>query len=339
MPDRRRARRRAGPPILSFGDWDELPAGSVVQVCHPHWRGVRTATYGFGSLVIECSDLGAWRDVVIAGLVARRPSCVVVQGWPPGSAEFVRALGGTEIPVKAVLHSSPAQHGAEAGEAKVADEVLGLAKVGVLAEVGMVKAGVAEAFRRLGYPVSHVPNRAPVLPTFERRHLGPGLNVGVFAEPFWRKNVTTQLLAVALMGSTRSHVLKMPDNAYLGDLEVVEHGLLPYGDFIALQGSVDLNLYVTLSECHPLSPQESYLAGVPCLISRSSAVFLDDPILWEMTTVADVDNPSSIAGAALALHAHRAEAVERATGWITAADDQARALWKAFVGVDVGGGE
>ena len=31
--------------------------------------------------------------------------------------------------------------------------------------------------------------------------------------------------------------------------------------------STDVNLYVSLSECHPLSPIESYLTGVPALMS------------------------------------------------------------------------
>ena len=79
---------------------------------------------------------------------------------------------------------------------------------------------------------------------------------------------------------------------------MVEHGELPWDRFVAIQGSVDLNLYVTLSECHPSTPQESYLAGVPCLLSRVSGVFADDPRLWEITTTDRPDDPSAIAEAA-----------------------------------------
>ena len=88
---------------------------------------------------------------------------------------------------------------AKVGEAAVASEVLALARNGVLDQVGFVKAGLAESFTALGYPAAYVPNRAPDLPTYEPYDAGPGLNVGVFAEPFWRKNVVTQLGAVALL--------------------------------------------------------------------------------------------------------------------------------------------
>jgi hypothetical protein len=316
--------------VTSFPDWEDVVEELVVQICHPDWRGVRTVTYAFRAPVVECADLGVWGEELAIRIREASPGCVVIQGWPPGAGVFARQLAGGGIRVKCLLHSSPAQHGGEPGEAAVADEVLGLAREGVLDGVGMVKAGVAEAFTRLGYPVTHVPNRAPVLPDAEPLDLGPGFHVGVFAEPFWRKNVTTQLLAVALMEG-RAHVMRKPPNSYLDGLEVVEHGELPHHRFTALQGAVDLNLYVTLSECHPASPQESYLRGVPCLMSRTSAVFLSDPVLWEMTTVDQLDNPEAIAAAGHALLGRQDEAVARAKTWIGLADAVAEQRWREFV--------
>ncbi len=255
---------------------------------------------------------------------------VVIQGWPPGSAGFARLLAGAGITVKCVLHSSPVQHGAEPGEARVVDEVLDLAQQRILAAVGMAKAGVAQAFAASGHPVVYVPNRAPVVGELTRWDLGSRVNVGVFAEPFWRKNVTTQLLAVGLIEGAAAHVMAKPANRYLGALAIVEHGELPYTDFLSLQGSTDLNLYVTLSECHPSTPQESYLAGVPCLISRTSAVFRSDPVLWELTSVDEADNPEAIARGARRLLAAREEAGERATAWIEEADRTGAEAWTAF---------
>ena len=328
-------RLRGGPPgrepVLSAGDWNRLEPGTVVQVCHPDWRGVRTVAYGFSTPVVECDDLDRWSGLLVDRLAAAEVGCVVVQGWPPGAAAFVRAAAGRGIRIKAVLHSSPTQHGAEPGEAAVVDEVFSLAAAGVLAGVGMGKAGVAAAFAAVGHPVTHVPNRVPRLPELDRRDLGDGLHVGVFAEPFWRKNVTTQLLAVALLDDATAHVMTRPSNAYLSKLTIVEHGELPWAEFVSLQGSVDLNLYVTLSECHPSTPQESYLAGVPCLISRVSAVFKDDPVLWELTSVDEADNPEAIAAAARRLLDARDEAVSRAKEWMAAADARAEAIWEDFV--------
>ncbi|MGH8947947.1 MAG: hypothetical protein ACRDXF_03725, partial [Acidimicrobiia bacterium] len=297
---RRRMAASARAPHLSFGAWDQLPAASpsVIQVCHPDWRGVRTVAYGFATPVVECEDLSHWGPELVESIAASGVELVVIQGWPPGAGRFVGLLGRVGVRSACVLHSSPAQHGAEGGEAMVVDEVLALLDGGALARVGMAKDGVHEAFAALGYKIAYVPNRVPVLPDFEKIDLGPGLNVGVFAEPLWRKNVTTQLMAVAMLEGARGHVMRRPSVDYLNGLDVEEHGELPWDRFIAVQSSVDLNLYVTLSECHPSTPQESYLAGVPCLVSRVSSVFRDDPVLWDLTSVDEADNPSSIANGA-----------------------------------------
>jgi len=319
-------------PLLSFGAWDALSVDeTVVQVCHPRWRGVRTVAYGFRTPVVECDDLERWGGELVGRMVGANLDVVVIQGWPPGAGGFARALGDRGITVKCVLHSSPAQHGDFAGDADIADEVLGLASEGVLAGVGMAKIGVHEAFAAVGHRISYVPNRVPEMPEIDRRDLGDGFHVGVFAEPFWRKNVTTQLLAAAMLDGSVSHVLRRPGNRYLDSLRIVEHGELPWVEFVSLQGSVDLNLYVTLSECHPSTPQESYLAGVPCLISRMSGVFKSDPRLWELTSVDEPDNPTAIAEGARRLFDNRNEAVERAMAWMSEADAMAVERWNDFV--------
>jgi hypothetical protein len=303
----------------------------VVQVCHPDWRGVRTVAYGFATPVVECDDLGRWGSELLGGIKEAGVEVVVIQGWPPGAGQFVDLLHREGLRTGCVLHSSPAQHGAEGGEAIVVEEILALGRSGVLDAVGMAKAGVHAAFAALGYEVAYVPNRVPVLPAFERMDLGPGTNVGVFAEPLWRKNVVTQLMAVAAIEKGRAHVMRRPAVHYLEGLEITEHGQLSWEEFIALQGSVDLNLYVTLSECHPSTPQESYLAGVPCLVSRVSSVFREDPVLWDLTSVDEADNPATIAWGAARLLEAREEAVERAQAWMIEADKRGADAWGRFV--------
>jgi hypothetical protein len=338
MPEITRRRRKATAPSiraphLSFGAWDQLPKAAplVIQVCHPDWRGVRTVAYGFATPVVECEDLGHWGSELVDSIAASGVELVAIQGWPPGAGEFVGLLGRAGVRAACALHSSPAQHGAEGGEAMVVDEVLALLDEGALAAVGMAKSGVHQAYAALGYEIAYVPNRVPVLPTFDKIDVGPGLNVGVFAEPLWRKNVTTQLLAVAEIEGARAHVMRRPPVSYLNGLDIKEHGELAWDSFIALQSSVDLNLYVTLSECHPSTPQESYLAGVPCLVSRVSSVFRDDPVLWDLTSVDEADNPSSIASGANRLLEAREEAVGRASAWMEVADRRGAETWARFV--------
>ena len=330
---RRRSRDSDGAtvaPRLSFGSWETLEA-PVVAVCHPAWRGVRSATYGHGGPVIEVADAAVWADELVRRLADAHVRTLVVQGFPPGSETLLRRAHAAGMATRVVLHSSMAQHGGEAAEAAVADLVLRLQREGVVDRVGFVKEGLAEAFGRLGYEVAWVPNRIPTLPESGRWDLGAGTHVGVFAEPFWRKNVVTQLGAVALIPHAVAHVIRRPDITYLERLPMQEHGLLPWEEFVALAGSVDVNLYVTLSECYPLSPIESYLTGVPALMSRTSSVFRDDPELWDLTTVDELDNPRAIAVAAMRLLDARADAVVRARAWAARWDDTARILWDEYL--------
>ncbi len=320
-------------PIRSFGSWTDETLGdpAVVVICHPDWRGVRTAAYSFREPTIECHDLDLWGDELIVDFRSNGVEIVVVHGFPPGSGGFIRKVHAAGIGTRVVLHSSMTQHGAEAGEAAVADEVLALADAGVLDRVGFVKAGLAEAFTALGYPASYVPNRSPHLPTIRKQDVGPGLNVGIFAVPFWRKNVVTQLGAVALLEGATAHVMRRPDVLYLDRLRIVDHGELPWNEFVSIQASMDINLYVTLSECHPLSPIESYQTGVPALMSRTSDVFRSDARLWDLTTVEIADDPSEIAAAIRRLMDHAEEAIEHALGWIDMADRGAAERWREFL--------
>ena len=312
----------------SFSAWDTLDSSDVatVQICHPQWRGVRTAAYAFGDPVIETSRLETdlADEMREAGV-----RTVVIHASPPGSASFIRYASELGMSVMQVIHSSMAQHGTDAGEAEAVSNALAMQAAGDLTRVGFVKIGVAEVFQHLGYKAFHVPNRTPQMPDITTVPLAEGLNIGVFHDPYWRKNVTTQLGAAALMGGT-AHVMSTPDVSYLGDMSIVEHGTLPWERFVSLQASVDINLYVTLAESHPMSPIESYLTNVPCLVSRTSDLFLDDDELRELTTIAELDNPSAIARSGERLVASAALATERANEWILRQDGVAQQAWSAF---------
>ena len=325
-------RRSSGPepvtPYRSFGSWDALNTDErrTIQICHPEWRGVRTAAYAFGDPVIESAVLGTDLADEIAGAGV---NTVVVHAAPPGTATFMKHASSRGVTMMQVIHSSMAQHGSDAGEAEAVSTALQLLSSRDLHRIGFVKMGVAEVFQGLGYSALHVPNRVPSLPRIEKVALPAGLNVGVFHDPYWRKNVTTQLGATSLLDGT-AHVIRRPDVDYLDHIPIVEHGTLPWEDFVSLQASVDINLYVTLSECHPMGPMESYLADVPCLVSRTSELFRDDEDLRDLTTVTDLDDPTAIAEATQRLLADAPVAIDRARSWMARHDTTAEHAWRSF---------
>lgn len=329
---RRRRRPEVVAPRLGFGDWSRFPASArVLVVCHPEWRGVRTAAIASGAPVVETATLDLHADELVERAVEAGVQMVVVHGVLPHLRVLAVVARQAGLRVACVLHSSPAQHGGEPWETEAVNQVFSLAAEGLIDRIGLVKAGVAEAFAHLGFDVTHVPNRLPRVETPQPIDLGEGFHVGVFAEPILRKNVATQMMAAALLPDSVVHVLRVPELDYLSAIPTRSHGLLDFASFQSLLASVDLNLYVTLSECHPLTPVESYLAGVPCLVSPTSELFLSDRRLRELTVVDELDDPSAIAGAAARLDANRDEAIGLARVWLEESDRRARAAWESFV--------
>jgi len=308
----------------------EMPSvpNGVLQICHPEWRGVREAAYAFGDPVLESDNLVSLADW-IPKIAAAGTATAVIQGWPPGAATFAAAAAQRGIQVLAVFHSSPAQHGIDGGEAEALNEVFGLRRSGALSGIATVKAGTDAAYRALGFEVAHIKNRVPKVGDVEATEVGNDTNAGIFLYPMWRKNVTTQILAVHQLG-WKPHVMDDPHVAYLSPDDLNICGELPRTEFLSLQAAMDISLNVTLSECHPMMPMESYRLGVPCLTSRTSDLFLDDPDLYELTTTDRSDNPDAIATASARLLADRDEAVERANRSLDRTDRMAASLWRSF---------
>jgi hypothetical protein len=300
----------------------------VLQVCHPDWRGVRSSALAFGDPVVEAADLNTLTPLADEFL-STGVTTVVIQGWPPNAARFATAMASAGVRVLAVFHSSPAQHGVDIGEAEAVAEMLTLHETGIMGGVATVKADLAASFRAIGLEVSHISNRVPDLEAIVPAKVPGGSNVGIFLHPMWRKNVTTQILAAAQLG-WHPFVMADPQVSYLSPDDMTICGELPRDEFLSLQAAMDMTFNVTLSECHPMQPMESYMLGVPCLISRTSSLFSDDRELWELTTVDLADNASAIAAQAERLIDNTSEAVSRAQNSLRRLDETSAGLWEAF---------
>ena len=321
-------KKRADEPLFI-----DLPPGvETVAFCHPDWRGIRAAAVASELPLIERRDLGAGSAQLVEILQATGVERILVHGYPPGTEILLSEAKRRGLWTACILHSSPAQHTGDGVEGSVAQRALELSGAGVIDKVGFVKKGVAEAFAALGYRAEHLPNRSPRATTSNRMDLGEGLHVGVFAEPIFRKNVATQILAASMLTGAVIHVMRAPDLAYLRACRIVEHGETGWSDFQGLLASMDLNLYVTLSECHPMTPLESYLGGVPCLVSDTSELFEGDAVLHDLTVVAQHDNPTTVARAAMRLLEERSLAVASARNWIRQADTRSAEALNAFLG-------
>jgi len=70
---------------------------------------------------------------------------------------------------------------------------------------------------------------------------------------------------------------------------------LPQSQMFNRMRKTGLTLYVTVSECSPMVPLESFALGVPCLVGPSSHIFRSHDLLREALVVKNPHSPAEIA--------------------------------------------
>jgi SAM-dependent methyltransferase len=312
-------------------------APPVVGICHPNWRGIRAATSTLcdGVLQIEEISSDSHAEAVARLLGEASTKTLVIQGIPPGSQRLAIILRRLlpKLRILNVYHGSTAQQ-TFPSESEPLDEMIDLARVGVLDGIGFVKVGVAECLRRIGiraYPISNKIRLEPNPQATKPYTQGP-MHIGVFVPNVLHKNINTQVMAALAIPESVVHLNELPALRLGGHMDRIKiHGLLPHSQFVPLLGEMDVNLYVTLSECFPMTVVESLERGVVCLTSDTSPIFDDDEFLRKSLVVTRLDDPWAIARKLEAAVANRVEIVARAQVHLERLNKKADDLWEQFV--------
>ena len=264
---RRRLRRRSAgggaqqperPPVVEISD----AAVPVLAVVARGWYGVTTSTRSnFPNLMLWD---GESPSIIARSLLESDYSTIVFSGMPVAVARAARIIKSRDPERVLLVH----YHGSftQCAQPIILDRfqrVLGLARDGVVERIGCAKAGMAEALRATGITATYLPYRIVAPQQVERRPAGSPRRIGVFVRDILRKNAHTQLVAALMMENVEVHANDAPDLSYLpGGHRIVEHGELPNEEFTELLGQMDLNLYVSLSECYPMVVVESMILSL-----------------------------------------------------------------------------
>ena len=159
-------------------------------------------------------------------------------------------------------------------------------------KIGFAKSGMAEVFRRQNIPASLVLHAVPKIPPGSSVPMAGGPHLGLAAVNLgnWRKLPFAMLAATTEIPGAVVHIAGA--NAQVEDfareLQIdarARRQPVPQADMPAHLRSMHLNLYVTLSECCPMLPQESLAEGVPCLLGPNSHLFDDSAYLHSRLVV------------------------------------------------------
>ncbi|MEO0958545.1 MAG: hypothetical protein AAFY66_08810 [Pseudomonadota bacterium] len=196
---------------------------------------------------------------------------------------------------------------------------------GAVTRVGVVKAGLEDWFAALDIDAVHVPNVVPVPKrnSFERRQdtkspeCGPRLGLWLSGSSPYRKTPLAALAASTMIPGARLLAAGLDESArrFVTDAQVpferIWDAPLPRSMLCKQMRATDLTLYVTLSECSPMLPLESFALGVPCLIGPSCDLFADHDGLKQSLVVERPLAPAAIAEKAMEALAKRDEILDQ----------------------------
>lgn len=280
----------------------EQPA--VVAVTHPEWRGVRSATENLVSHCLFIEDkLNEYSASRYADLLVHSGCTkVLISGFPLSYELLVRRLRekAPDVEIYVFWHSSFLQ----SDEDYVWHAFLTMSRLhkeGVIRKLGFAKKGMAEAVARTGAKTGFIANYVKRVPEGKIRPLKEPPHIGLWAlAPIWRKTPYAMLAATAMLDQAKVHVVGQNERAvefarFFGIDLVHRAEPVPQEEMPEALARMDLNLYVTLSECAPMLPLESLAVGVPCLLGPNSHLFEDHPYLHSRLVVPYPDRSDVIA--------------------------------------------
>ena len=312
----------------------------IVAVTNPEWRGVRSSTE---NLIPHClfinDNLNEYSANRYADLLVRS-GCrkVLISGFPLSYELLARQLKAKapDVEIYVFWHSSFLQ----SDEDYVWHSFLTmnrLHKEGVVRKLGFAKKGMAEAVARTGAKTGFIANCVKRVPDSKVRPLRDTPHIGLWAlAPIWRKTPYAMLAATAMLDRAKVHVVGQAERAVefarFFEIDLVHREQpVPQKEMPEALAKMDLNLYVTLSECTPMLPLESLAVGVPCLLGPTSHLFEDHPYLHSRLVVPYPDRSDVIAEMIVQALLERERIIEEYKNYIVGYNNFAELQMRVFL--------
>lgn len=326
-----------------------LANDKVLMICHRDWLGIKAATLELRlpTLLVDDSMLGdaETKENIVSFLLDRGTRLVAIHGVPPGGIEFASFLK-QQIPSITIVftwHGSFTQHHTQKSESKTLHALLTASSAGVVSRIGFLKEGMARFHTTMGYNADIVGNlQRPYALKFGKASVIDGrMHFGVFGRPdSWIKNTINQVAAVCMFENSVLHVLDITEQAEVFfsrncHAVVVKHGPIPQAMMPFFLGMMDINLYVSLTECFPMTVLQSVAAGTPCLTSMTSGVYDSDPTLKEILSVTRTDDAYGIFLKAAELRDNLDTVKPRLANFLKTSNDHWARQWSRFLDTSI----
>lgn len=295
------------PPVIRSVCPDEailaLPPDMPVAVAHPHWLGIRSsAAQMFDHLLLLTDELTAEDGELIAQrLLARQPRAIVLQGFPFTYQHLVQALHrqAPDLPIHVVWHGTFMQ-APEDYAWRSFRLMCELHRQGRIRRIGLVKKGQEQILRHRGIDAHYLLNMYRVIPEAATKVPVAPIKLGIWSISELKHKPPYEMLAAAstiegaqVVGSVASERM-LEFCKEFGLAHRFLGRMVPQAEMPAQLATTHLNLYVTLNECAPMLPLESFGAGVPCIVGPNTPYFENNPYLQSRLVVPVPDDAHAI---------------------------------------------
>jgi len=313
----------------------------VLAVYPPSWTGIRNSTLALFDLCHPLPERldSATRDGFLRLVEASGCQSLVFSGGALDHLHLAREISerSPETTIRVLWHGSFLQAKEEyawRGLRLMTD----LARRGVIHAIGFVKEGMAEVYRRQGIRAGFVLNYVEDVPDGPSQAADGGPHFGMWiSNEGWRKIPYAMAAATVRIDGANLHFngerKRLVEFSRLIGLKTQRHGEGLFGreELLKWMRLMDLNLYVTLSECCPMLPLESLSVGTPCLLGPSSHLFRDDRYLFDRLVVPFPDSSDAIHEKAVQALDEREEIVEAYRAWVPSYNERAKRSVQAFL--------
>lgn len=270
----------------------------IIAIASPNFRGVKSATKEMVSDMIEISDIFS-RTVAkkLAGqIIGYKPKKVLISGYAIGHDLLAEELKKADpnLRIFLLIHSAFIWFDLYPAENAIFENFINMAKKGIIEKVGFCKRDLAEYFKGQGVNTFFVMNRFYPEKHQTRTLSKKKINIGIFGQNWWHRNITNQVIGALMLPNTSVHVNEIANHFFIDKKRVTIHGILPKDQFLKLYDKLDINMYISMTDCFPMVAIESMQYGIPCLISDTSDVYTFSPKLKSWLTVSTIDGPIGI---------------------------------------------
>lgn len=290
----------------------ELDINKPVGLYVPRWKGVALSTetvfdqslpVPFGEKAhpddITPDDIDFYANM----LVATGCRHFVISGGDTFNLKIMEKVvaAAPDTRFDLLWHSNYLQMG-EAHDWQLLRHWIRAANEGKITRIAAVKAGMEQWFRSIGLDAVFIPNLVPFdVNTVTATTVKDCAGIWLSGSTQYRKMPHAAISAVSMIPGLSLKASGLDESAR----KLVAKSRTPFRQIWSkplpreqlhreMKGT-GVTLYVTLSECSPMLPLESFSLGVPCLVGPASHLYRDHAELAERLIVTRPMSPSAIA--------------------------------------------